>query len=364
MIKKSFGIILALVLLVSTMSTLLTADAAGSLSALSDTMSNQTISANSAHRFLFTTPTGVTASSQTIVVTFPTGFNFSSKSISTLRLSYGITGTQTTAIIASTPGTSTQWGAVFSGSNNVILTLTAPTSGTYIAPGDQVILDYDYTDATAPVNSTNPSVASNPPTTVYAVTLNVNGDTGTITVPILTNSQVAITATVAQSLSFALSSNAIDFGTLSSSSTKYATTNAASGGSGTEPTNAHTLSAGTNGASGYTVTVSGSTLTSGANNVDGISGGTAAVLAIGTEQFGIRSVASGGSGTVSAPFNGADSTHYGFGNATSINQSPFASASAATAVTTYNVNYAANVATLTPAGSYTTTLTYVATANF
>ncbi len=349
MIKKltSFTLILA-ILLAMVPSTAFIANAAA-LTALSDTMSNQTISANSSHVIKFTTPSGVTATTQTMAVTFPSGFNFTSKSIASLSLTYGVSGTNTTATIAASPGASTTWGAVFSGTNNVTLTLTAPTSGTYIAAGNQVILTYDST------NSVNPSGAAN-----YTINITANTDSGSITVPIITNSQVAVTATVAQTLSFAISNNSIGFGTLSTGASTYA--NAAGTGSASEPTDAHQITAGTNGSSGYSIGLSGATLTSGLNTIAAISGGSAVALSPGSAQFGIRATASGGSGAVSAPFNGS-SGNYGFGTSP-LSGATFASATVATATTTYNVNYAANISTLTPAGSYTTTLTYVATANF
>jgi hypothetical protein len=348
MIKRLISLVLMVSVLMLTVPGFALIASAASLSALSDTMSNQTISANSSHSIKFTTPTGVTASGQTIVVTFPSGFNFTSKAIGSLSLTYGATGTQTTATIAASAGSGT-WGAVFSGTNNVILTLTAPTSGTYIAAGNQVILTYDQT------NSINPSTAAN-----YSISIAANTDSGTITVPILTNDQVAITATVAQSLSFAISTNSIGFGTLSTSATTYATSSGT--GTTTEPTDAHTLTASTNGSSGYSIALSGSTLTSGANTIAAIPGASATALTTGTAQFGIRTSASGGTGTVSAPFNGS-SGNYGFGTSP-LSAAPFAAASGPSATTTYNVNYAANIAPLTPEGSYTTTLTYVATANF
>ena len=66
--------------------------------------------------------------------------------------------------------------------------------------------------------------------------------------------------------------------------------------------------------------------------------------------------ASGGSGTVSAPYDGA-----GFAAAF---PDEVASATGASADTTYSVRYVANIAGNTEAGSYTSTLTYIATGNF
>ncbi len=350
--EKFVAVILIISVFFATTPSLINIAEAASLTALSDTMSNQTISTASSHTIYFTTPTGVTSSGQTIVVTFPTGFNFTSKAITGLTLTYGAsTGLETAAIIAASPGISSTWGAVFSGTNNVILTLTAPTGGVYIAAGNKVILTY------SSANSINPSSAGN-----YNITINANVDTGSITVPIITNDQVAVSATVVQTLSFALSTNSIGFGNLSTSVNTYATSSGT--GSTTEPTDAHTITASTNGTSGYSISLSGATLTSGANTISAIPGASAVLLAPGTQQFGLRTVASGGTGiTVEAPFNGADSTHYGFGTSPLSNQQ-FAVASGPTATTTYNVNYAANITPLTAAGSYTTTLTYVDTANF
>ncbi|HTH92966.1 MAG TPA: hypothetical protein VL576_00605 [Candidatus Paceibacterota bacterium] len=349
MLKKILSAVLALSVIALTISGALIAHAA-SLTALSDTMSNQTISALSSHTIKFTTPTGVTASTQTIVVTFPSGFVFTSKTIASLSLTYGAsTGLETTATLAASPGATTTWGAVFSGTSNVILTLTAPTSGTYIAAGNKVILTYDST------NSTNPSSATN-----YAISIATStGDSGSITVPIITNSQVAVTATVSQTLSFSISSNSIGFGTLSTGASTYA--NAAGTGTGSE-TSAHTLAASTNGTSGYTIAISGDTLKSGSNSITAL-GASPTALSPGSSQFGIRATASGGTGAVSSPFNGSSGS-YGFGTTPPLSNVAFATASGATATTTYSNFYAANISPTTPAGSYSTTLTYVATANF
>ncbi len=350
--KKVIAFVLICSLLIVSMPGSVFIATAASASALSDTMSNQTISATSSHTIKFTTPTGASAAGNTIVITFPSGFNFTSKSISTLTFTHGSsTGAENTETLAATPS-ATAWGAAFSGTNNVILTLTAPTDGTgaaALAANDKVIVTYDST------NSVNPSSAGN-----YSIAVNSNGDTGSITVPILTNSQVAISATVDESLSFSISNNSIGFGSLTTSNSRFATSDAV--GANTEPTDAHTISAAANSTSGYTIAISGSTLTSGVNSITPISGASAQALSPGSEQFGIRANVASGSGTVSAPFNGS-AGNYGFGTSP-LSSQPFATTGGASASTVYNVNYAANIAPLTEAGSYTTTLTYVATANF
>ena len=170
------------------------------------------------------------------------------------------------------------------------------------------------------------------------------------------NDQVAVSAEVLGSITFTLSENTISFGNLSATNDRYANI---TGGSDAEDT-AHNFIAGTNASSGYAVTIEGATLTSGSNTITAI-GGTASTSDTGIEQFGIRITSSGGDGAVTAPYN--DATDYAY-DADSGTTDEVASASGATADTTYVVRYLANIASNTEAGSYSTALTYVATANF
>lgn len=159
-----------------------------------------------------------------------------------------------------------------------------------------------------------------------------------------------------QSLTFAISANTISFGTLDSGAARFANT---STGSALE-TEAHNFTVSTNATNGYTVTVKGATLTSTAPTINAI-GGTNTASAPGSEQFGLRIVPSGGIGSVTAPYAAAG---FAYG-ATASTSSQVASASSGDgATTTYSVRYIANISSTTEAGSYSTTLNYVATANF
>jgi hypothetical protein len=160
---------------------------------------------------------------------------------------------------------------------------------------------------------------------------------------------------VSQSITFTISDNSIGFGNLTSANARYATGDAS--GSDSE-TGAHDIVVGTNAANGYTLTLDGDTLTSGLNTIDDI-GATNAASSAGTEQFGVRFTATGGSGTVSAPY--ADS---GFAFDDASFPDAVASHTGASANTTYSARYLANITANTEAGAYTSTLTYVATANF
>jgi hypothetical protein len=321
---------------------------AASITNASDTMSDLTVSATSSHAIRFITPTGANNNTDTIIITFPSDFNFTSKTIGTVSFTHGAsTGLESTETLAASPSASA-WGAVFSGTQNRVLTLTAPTDGTgaaVLAPNDRIIISY------TSANSINPSTPGS-----YAIAISgAFGDTGEMTVNILSNDQVTISATVPQSLTFSISDNSIGFGSLNAASARYADGTGAGSGSETE---AHNLIVGTNASNGYSMTVNGSTLTSGANTVTAIGSSNTASSA-GTEQFGLRMNASGGTGAVAVPYAASG---FAFDSAAFPDQ--VASASGSSANTTYSVRYLANITSSTEAGSYTSTLTYVATANF
>lgn len=328
---------------------------AASLTTLSDTMSSVKVSTLSSHTIRFTTPTGANQNTDTIIITFPSDFNFTSKTIGSVTFTHGATtGAESTETLAASPSASA-WGAVFSGTQNRILTLTAPSDGTgaaVLAPNDKVIITYDST------NSTN---ASTPNTYVIDIA-GTFGDTGSISVNLISDDTVSVSATVQQAITFTISTSTIYFGNLSAGAAKYASSTNPSGD--TAETIAHTLAVSTNAPSGYAITVRGQTLTSqqnAANTIDAI-GGTAAASSAGTEQFGIRATASGGTGsTIDATFSGGSS--YGY-DATATTSVSFASGSGATNTTTYSLRYLANIAGTTEAGTYAANLVYVATANF
>ena len=346
--QKSISAVLSFALVLAVLATFPSSYAhAAAISSISDTMSNQTISATSTHTIRFVTPTGAGDNTDTIILTFPSDYNFTSKTIGTVSFTHGAsTGLESTETLAAAPSASA-WGAVFSGTQNRILTLTAPSDGVgtgVVAANDKMIITYTGT------NSINPTTPGS-----YTMTVSGTfGDSGDITNNILTNSQIAVTATVPQSLTFSLSANSIAFGSLGAGAARFASS---TGAGQTTEVAAHTVTVGTNAGTGYTMTVSGNTLTSGANTVTAI-GGSNTASAIGTEQFGLRLTASGGAGAVTAPYAAAGFA-FTAGSATQV-----ASASGATANTVYSPRYIANISSNTEAGIYTATLSYVATANF
>ena len=326
---------------------------AAALTNKKDTMSSLKASTLSNHQILFTTPTGV-AAGQTITLTLTSFSIAAALDFEDLDLSFQATGDgvcdtgdteKTLAAIAS----GATWGAVRTSAT--VITFTSGTDT--IAAGAEVCVEVG-TGAESVVTGieriTNPAAGS------YSLTIaGTMTDSGDIAIQILTDDQVAVSATVDESLTFTISDNSIGFGTLTAADDFFATGD--TNGSAIE-VEAHTLVVGTNATNGYTMTVNGATLTSGANTITAI-GSFNTASSLGTEQFGLRMTASGGSGSVTAPYAAA-----GFAFDTAAFPDQVASVAGASVNTTYSVRYVGNITSSTEAGAYTATLTYVATANF
>lgn len=326
---------------------------AASLTSLSDNMSRLQASTAANHDIRFVTPSGGgVASGETIELTFSADFTPGSVAFGDIDLQEGNSNNCTTAgwtdetLVAAAPSSS-QFSASFSGN---VLTFTSGGGSATIA-ADRCIRILIGTNASGGTNQITNGAVDDDDTIAIAGTF---GDTGTITVDIITDDQVDITATVTQSITFSISDNDVEFGTLSAGDDTFADNSA---GNATE-VEAHTLAAGTNASGGYIIYVSGATLTSGGDTIDAI-GGTNTASTPGTEQFGARYTASGGSGAVDAPYAASGFAYNGVSSPDNI-----ASATGASATTTYSARYVANIASLTEAGAYSTTLTYTATATY
>jgi hypothetical protein len=327
---------------------------AAALTTLSDTQSSVKVSTVSDHTFQFVTPTGVAASG-TISVTFPVGWTLGALGTTSIALATSTSATCSgfTDAIINVNRSNLTWGV------STTTTSVTLTSGTAVIPANRCIQVRLGSNATVngTTTITNPSSATS---SILTVTAGV--DSGTITANIITNDTVSMTGTVAQSLSFTISTTTIYFGTLGSGAAKFASSTNTAGDS-TE-TIAHTLGVSTNASAGYTITVRGQTLTSqqNASNTIAAIGASIASSTPGTEQFGIRATASGGTGFTVDPTYAA-ATSYGY-DGTATSSGILATGSGSTNTTTFSLRYLANVAALTEAGTYAANLVYVATANF
>lgn len=322
------------------------------VTSLKDTMSRLKASTASSHTIYFVTPTGASDATDTIIITFPSDFNFTSKTISTVTFTHGATtGLENTETLAAS-ATATAWGAVFSGTQNRVLTLTAPTDGVgaaSVAASDKIIITYDST------NSINASAGT------YTVTISGTfGDSGSLQIAIIADDVVAVTATVDPTLTFTIGDNAIGFGTLSSSAATWA--NGAASGSASD-TSAHNLTIATNAATGYAITYNGATLTNGSYTIDVASITNDADGTQGSEQFGMG-FSTDGSGTVAAAYDhNAVAGNRDWAFVASTTTTVISKTTPAT-TETISAYYLANISTTTEPGSYSTNITYIATGIF
>jgi hypothetical protein len=162
----------------------------------------------------------------------------------------------------------------------------------------------------------------------------------------------ATAAATVQTLTFSLGSNAVNLGSITTGATAKIS---------------HTMNASTNGASGLSISVRGNTLTSGSNTV--LACATNCSSTPGLSQFGINLVANTtptiGAAPTGAPAIGTAATNYNTANSFRfVSGEVIANATGPINDTTYTLSYIANAAPVTSAGSYSTSLVYVVTANF
>lgn len=318
------------------------ADAAA-LTHLSDTQTNQTMGALSSHAITYVTPSGINAASTTLL-----SFNNATviAGLTTPDIALSVNGVAQTVTVGAA-GAST-WGFAFTAST---VTITAQTSGTPAAASSSILIKIG-TAAGGTNRITNYASA----TTTLLTIAGTTADTGVIALPVITNSIVNITATVSPTISFTIDTNALQFGTLSSAAARWATSTA--GGSGAD-VSGNILTIATNSTSGFSITLQGSTLTASSGTI--AAANPVASSTVGTPQFGLYAVETGGTATTTPSYAGVGTYFFGASSSTA---SILGSGTAPTATATYAIHYIANISALTPAGSYATNLTYIATPQF
>ena len=187
-------------------------------------------------------------------------------------------------------------------------------------------------------------------------------DTGSVALS--TSVQIQVALTVGETLTFCTGTSITGQNCATAAGSLV---NLGSGSSVATASGTSIMAASTNGSTGYSVTVNGGTLTSGANTITPLAAGAAST--VGSKQFGLNLAAANttpavgaavsGTGTRTAAVNYATNNTFRFGTGEII-----ASATGPSNANTFTLGYIANIDGLTPAGAYTTTLTYVATANF
>ena len=164
-----------------------------------------------------------------------------------------------------------------------------------------------------------------------------------------------VTAVVFDTIVFSISANNVSFGPLTPGGPRYATV---SGGSNSLAA-AHTISAASNDASGYTIFYTGTTLSSDGNTIPPATILGSPTGTPGTNQFAL-SLLSSGSASVPTTYD-QTSQNWDFAQNT---LATIASTSGPSAIATLNAYYLANAALLDAPGTYTTTVTYGITSNY
>lgn len=316
---------------------------AASISTASDVLSTNKVGVEANHTITFTTPTGV-AAGETITVTFPAGWTMGAVDDTDMDLSDD--ASDLTLAAAANGAT---WGAAVAGE---VITFTSDSGS--IDAGSVIEIQIGTNAAGGANRITNSSSTGS-----HAIVIGgTQVDSGSMSVGLVTDPQVDVTANVDESLTLALSATTISFGTLTSATT----------GSGSM-----TLTVNTNAVSGYNITYEATALTH-TDTVATIDAYSSAASAVGTEGWGINlmdnatpdvgadpgSTAGSGTPTPAGNYNTADTFHVVTGGTTTA----LASASGTAQDDVYTVSYVANVSGLTEAGDYSGTVDYQIYATF
>ena len=301
-----------------------------------------------------------------------------------IDLSYGTNGTETEATLGATAGTDT-WGVTVDNSDDTI-TFILPSNTSYIpSTNDKVKIEIGTNASGGDQQITNPAKSASTGTAdTYKILITYDDgsggsaeDTGRAMVAIIEG--VTVSATVAESLSFSIAnvSSADCDSTFSDLSDATVTNTSVDFGTLTADTFTHgcqDLSVGTNASNGYSITSQESDqLTSSSNTIpdttcDGSSCDESAAEPWTTAtNYGFGHTCSTIDGTAC---NSAYSTGNSYRQFASIADNETAqelmgNSSTPTVVTEKGrVEYKVSVSNIQPAGTYTNTITYIATPNF
>jgi hypothetical protein len=331
---------------------------AANLTSMSATMSSHKQSADTNFTIVFTSPTG-SANNTSFTIEFDDGgtaFDLTGVTEDDVDVSGSTFGEFTTA--ADCTGSENIGVTVDTGTDTITFELCNGDSGE-IAAGETITVEVG-TNATSSGTGanqiTNPSSGTN-----YEIVIDVNSstDTGEIGVPILSDDQIAVTATVNPSVTLTLAANACGFGDLTAANARFATTGG--GANGPTATSCTTGTVGTNATGGYVLSYSTpATLTSGSDTI------TAATISgdedgtPGSEQFALG-IETSGDGSITSAYNQASNNYSLVADGTDQTLMSENAPSAAETVTYY---FLSNITSETEAGIYSATFDISAVGTF
>ena len=245
--------------------------------------------------------------------------------------------------------------------------LLTPTNGSHIGTSTAYQREACLIATTTPWNITTAFQSSSCAgygTTVLS--MSQPGDNATVGASSTYNTKLCLTAWTNPSISFSLSDTAINFGTLSPASTRWATNTT---GTSTEPTGTNRSLALTTTVSnvpgGFSLYMSGSNLTSSASSTITIAPmSTPGSLTTGIDQFGIQARVDNVASTIATtldPNYGGSNYYYALSTST---LSLLTTSAGADGTLRLFLNLGANIAPSARDGSYTNSMTFVLVPNF
>jgi hypothetical protein len=367
---------------------------AASIIVMSDTMTDQTVSVASNHVITTTLPATISfdiaGSSDVLTYNFPETSGFTTTGTwATTDFAFNDGTARTILTVTAGAGAQVADCTGTAGNNDVAVTLNTTTlvfavtpCGTYAASAAPVTVIFTINGTTPDGALLNPSVASSASVSyVTALSMddegvaavcnpNTAGHCGSISVPIITDGTIDITATVAPTLTFAIR-NFDDDAAVSTCALGTLTADAVS-------ICRYRIAVDTNATSGYTVLLqAGAGLVSGSDEIDAVVEGTDAtkgndtVVTLGYEEYGIAVVgATTGAAADPVPtyteegnFND-DDTPLPTTQTELFSINRPADYTALTLTDSTLVTHRAAISAVTPAGSYTQTVTYTVVGNF
>lgn len=318
------------------------------------TLGSSANSTRTVHTFNFTTATTASIGSMSFdYCTTPSGACTGPTGLDTQEASLAI-GTQVGATGFSVHANTD--------TNTIVITRTAAS----LAASTAVTMPFGTgTGSTnGPTNSSTNNETFYVRVTTYTSTDGTTGSTDTGVVAASTAQQISFTGTMDESLTFCTGTSGIttsSCGAATGSSISFGTFSASATSSGVSQ-----IGVGTNAASGYSVTITGATLTSGSNTISALSSQTASTT--GTEQFGLNlrdnatpnvgtDADGAGDATPTANYNTVDQFRFVTGDSVASDAEP-------DSFRRFHAAYIVNVGTDTEPGTYTATLTYICTATF
>ena len=353
-ILKRFSILLIALLFVAGLSLPAGPVWAAQLEDVSDTLSTATQGVAANHTIVFTTPTGV-ANGETITLTFDADLTMGAVEEDDFDIAGSVLGEGETA-------------ANCDAADEISIEVAAQVATFTLCAGDgasfgaaetvtiEIGLNATY-DGTGNAQITNPVAAE----TSQIDIAGTQTDSASFAVVTVADDSVAVTATVDPSITFSISDTEIGFGDLSALTGRWATGTTGTDASEALPDAAHTMQISTNADNGWAITYNGATLTA--------TGGTITVASVdedsdgtpGTEEFGISASSDDDPANIAAGYLRDAAADFLFVATTT---TTLASENTPTALETISVSYLANIAGDTEAGSYSTAITYIATATF